>query len=176
MSRSMPTRSVDTPRFRPTSEWFVMGRHRGVHSVQVGATAERTVDLLQALALHLDPSVDIQIVDARSGRRWQGAMCALPDVRAELERLRQGLAAYGGVEVSVYTPSDQLTLTAALQLVIYARTNRWAFLLEGAGLVERLAVPPSVWCPGSVPRFSVPSLTETLETTARHLGLEEATA
>jgi hypothetical protein len=147
-----------------------------VRSLQVGATAERTVDLLHALVIHLDPAVDLRIDDRRTGRRWHGALLALPDVRAELGRLRQALAAYGGVEVTVFTPNDQLTLTAALQLVIYARTDRWAFLLGGLGLDERDTVPPPVWRPEAAPLFPVPALEAALQTAAQRLRLAESTA
>lgn len=160
-------------RFRADAEWFVVGQHQGACSVCVGATAERTVDLMQSLAVHLDPAVDMAVADARSGRRWQGTLLALPDVRDALGRLRLLLSSYGGVELSVYTPGDQLTLTAAMVLVIYARTDRWAYLLDGAGLEERPAMPRPSWRPSVTPRFAVPNLEAALEAAANRLGLTE---
>lgn len=167
---------LEPTRFRTGAEWFVAHRRDGVHVLQVGATAERTVDLLHGLTVHLDPAVDVRLTDTRTGRCWHGALLALPDVRAELGRLRQALASYGGVELSVFTGTDQLALTSALQLVIYARTDRWVYLLEGLGLEERDRLPARVWRPELAPHHPVPQLDATLETAARRLGLAEAVA
>ena len=44
------------------------------------------------------------------------------------------------MELSVYTGDDQLTLNPYLELFIYARTDRWLYLLEGKGLEEQSRV------------------------------------
>ena len=61
----------------------------------------------------------------------------LPDVRDTIARLKLLLARFGGVELSVYTPEDQLTLNPHLELFIYSRTDRWLYLLEGEGWRSR---------------------------------------
>ena len=48
---------------------------------------------------------------------------------------------FGGVEFAVYTSDDQLTLNPHLELFIYARTDRWFYLLQGKGLEEQAR-----WC------------------------------
>ncbi len=173
MTDSLAGTAFEGSRFRAATEWFVAGEYEGARVFEVGATAERTADLLYALSVHLDPAVDVRIVVSRTGRGWQGALLALPEVRAELGRLRQALAGYGGVEVAVFSPTDQLTLTPALQLVIYARTDRWAYLLAGLGLEERAEAPARVWDPAAVPRAPLPPLEAALEITAQRLGLVE---
>ncbi|WP_396223201.1 hypothetical protein [Gemmatimonas sp.] len=134
-------------RFRGTDEWFVVVRQPELVAIRVFATAERIVDCWHALSLHLDPAVDVHIPDLRSSRRWSGGLLALPDVREAMGRLRLPLAACGGVELSLFTDSDQLTLTPEMLLVIYAHTDRWTYLLDGLGLLERPDMAVPVWLP-----------------------------
>jgi hypothetical protein len=159
-------------RFRRETDWFVVWKHGEYFGSLVGANSERVVDLLPALANHLDPAVDVFIENLRDRREWQGALLALPDVREVVGRLRLPLAMHGGVEVTIVTPDDQLTLTPELQIVIYARTDRWYFLLQGMGLVEREAPPPPVWMPSRAALQPVADLTAVLDAAAERLGLD----
>ena len=161
-------------RFRRDSDWFVASKSADVYTALIGANSERVVDLLPALALHLDPAVDMVIESLRDGRAWQGKSLALPDVREVVGRLRLPLAMYGGVEISLVTSDDQLTLTPELALVVYARTDRWFFLLDGMGLVERTAPPPAVWHPSRRNLTPVSDLTTALQAAAERLALDES--
>src|SRR6476661_6805688 len=114
-------------RFRRDTDWFVVSRRSGLYVAQVGTVSERAVDLLPALALHLDPAVDVVIESLRDRMVWQGRSLPLPDVREVMGRLRLPLAMYGGVEIALVTPDDQLTLTPELAIVLYARTDRWFY-------------------------------------------------
>ncbi len=176
MSELVSLAQTDTHRFRGGDDWFVLYRNDEVVTARIGATAERVVDLWHALTVHLAPAVDVHVADARTGRTWTGAFCALPDVRETIGRLRLPLAAYGGVEVSVFTDGDQLTLTPEMLLVIYARTDRWAFLLDSMGLVERAAMPTPTWIPSRSTLRPEPQLEEALQLAAERLRLEEITA
>ena len=159
-------------RYERTSEWFVASNDSGVHTARVGVIAERAVDLLHLLADQLDPAVDVVIESLRDGISWSGELLALPDVREAVGRLRLLLATYGGVEVTIVTPDDQLTLTAELALVIYSRTDRWLFLLDGLGVVERAAAPRAVWTLDRRALAPIAPLTEALEQAANRLGLD----
>jgi hypothetical protein len=163
-------------RFRDATDWFVMTTQEGVVTTQVGASSERVVDLWHALSASLDPAVDLRVHDVRTARIWSGSLLALPDVRDTVGRLRLPLAAYGGVELTVCTGNDQLTLTPEMLLVIYARTDRWAFLLDGVGLVERNAMPPLTWIPSRSVLRPEPQLEQALQSAAERLGLTEVTA
>jgi hypothetical protein len=55
------------------------------------------------------------------------------------------VAGAGGVEIAVYSSEDQLTLNPMLELFIYARTDRWLYLLKGKGLEERRLVRSNSW-------------------------------
>ncbi len=158
-------------RFRRAGDWFITSSADGVYTACIGATAERAVDLLHALAIHLDPAVDLYVADVRTRTEWVGRDLALPDVRDALGRLRFPLATYGGVELTVHTPDDQLSLTPELLLVIYARTDRWFFLLDGMGLEERAAPPQSVWSPHRTTLAPSPELAGALAAAASRLGL-----
>lgn len=163
-------------RHRAVDDWFVVSRVSALWCTQVVTTAERTVDLLHALSQQLDPAVDVHCEDVRRARRWSGTLLPLPDVREVVGRLRLPLASYGGVELSLYTPEDQLSLTPELLLVIYARTDRWTFLLEGMGLVERESAPPPTWIPDREALRAAPALEAALTTAVARLSLTEHAA
>ena len=127
------------------------------------ANAERVVDLLYALSAQLPPAVDVLLDDLRSGRTWRGEALALPDVRDVLARLKILVARYGGVEFTMYTSEDQLSLTPDLELFVYARTDRWLYLLEGKGLEEQARVRTKSW---KVPRQQFPAAPELVSAVA----------
>jgi len=158
-------------RFRRDTDWFVASRQSGLYVAQIGTISERAVDLLPALALQLDPAVDMVIESLRDRMTWQGRSLALPDVREVVGRLRLPLAMYGGVEIALITPDDQLTLTPELSLVVYARTDRWFFVLEGMGLVERASPPPVVWSSSREKLAPVEDVTSALHAAAERLSL-----
>lgn len=132
-------------RFRSAADGFVFSRETDYYMAHLVANAERVVDLFLALLEQMPPAVDIAIDDERTGRRWRGESLPLPDVRDGLARLKGLIAANGGVELSVYTSEDQLTLNGVLELFIYARTDRWLYLLQGKGLEERRMVRTRSW-------------------------------
>src|SRR4051812_17322178 len=115
-------------RFRASADGFTFAEEDGYYSAHIVANAERVVDLFFTLSEQLAPAVDVVIDDLRSGRTWKGEALALPDVREAVARLKQLLARFGGVELSVFTADDQLTLNPHLELFIYARSDRWLYL------------------------------------------------
>lgn len=176
MSELTSFASVDSARFRESGDWFVVSRDEAAIATYIGGAAERVVDVWHALLASLDPVVDVRVDDARSGRIWSASLLALPDVREAVGRLRLSLAAYGGVELSVFTGEDQLTLTPELLAVAYARTDRWAFILDALGLAERPRMPVRSWTPHRESLQPVPQLEAALQLTASRLGLEEILA
>ncbi len=160
-----------TLRFQRNLDWFVLSRLDGVFVARVNANADRIVNLMHLLTAHLDPAVDMVIEDLRTNTSYTGEALALPEVRESLGRLRLPLASHGGVELSVFTGDDQLTLTPELLLVIYSRSERWPFLLDGLGLRERADMPPADWHPSRERLSPVAELTTSLEAAAQKLGL-----
>jgi hypothetical protein len=132
-------------RFRSAADGFVFVRETDYYMAHLVANAERVVDLFIALLEQLPPAVDIAIEDARSHRVWKGERLPLPDVRDGLARLKTLIANHGGLEISVYTSEDQLTLNPVLELFVYSRTDRWLYILKGKGLEERRLVHSKSW-------------------------------
>jgi hypothetical protein len=164
-------------RFRSNTDGFafakVDGDATGVehYRAHIVANSERAVDLLYALSEQLPPTVDVVLEDLRSGRVWKGESIALPDVREAVAHLKVVLAQYGGVEIALFTPEDQLTLNPYLELFVYARTDRWVYLLEGLGLEQLPMVHPKSWKATDKHFPAAPDLVRAVSTAAERLGL-----
>jgi hypothetical protein len=143
----------------------------GLHEVRVGASMERSLELLYALAEHLPPVVDCSIECLRSKRRYVGEGLSLPEVRDTIGRLKVPLMQSGGVELAVYTAEDQLVLTPMLELWIYSKTDRWVYLLVGEGLEQVNEVPARAWKVGRDEFSGAPELVSAIEKTAERLTL-----
>jgi hypothetical protein len=160
------------PRFRPASDWYVVGERGPLVECVVWSTAERLLRVFLSLLEHLDAEVDVAIESVRDSQSWLGERRSLSDVRAALSPLQRPLVTHGGVEVSVYTPDEQLTITPALGLVIYARSDRWVYLLDAMGFAERTEAPPSDWNADGAPLADAPTLRAAVEQTVQLLALE----
>jgi hypothetical protein len=161
-------------RFRASADGFTFAQEDDHFTAHVVANAERVVDLFYTLSEHLPPAVDVVMDDLRSGRSWKGDAVALPDLRESVARLKLLLARYGGVEMSVYTGDDQLTLNPHLELFVYAKTDRWLYLLEGKGLEEQRSVRSKSWKTNRQHFPAAPDLVNAVTTAAERLGLEPA--
>jgi hypothetical protein len=159
-------------RFRSGADDFTFVQEDDHYEAHVVANAERVVDLVHALAEHLPPAVDVAIEDVRERRSWVGSAVALPDVREAIARLKAPLAAYGGVEIAVYTAEDQLTLTPDLELYVYARTDRWVYILQGKGLHEVASFEPQSWQFDAEALGAAVELSDAVAAAAERLGLE----
>jgi len=161
-------------RFRVSPDGFTFTHDDGYYTAHVVANAERVVDLFHTLSDELPPAIDVVMDDLRSGRSWKGESVALPDVRESVARLKNLLARYGGVELSAYTSEDQLTLNPYIELFIYARTDRWLYLLEGKGLEEQARVRSKSWKTNRQHFPAAPDLVNAVTAAAERLGLQPA--
>jgi len=161
-------------RFRSGTDGFTFVKNEEIYEAYIAANAERVVDLFYTLSEQLAPAIDIVIEDLRSEATWRGESVALPDVRDAIARLKVPLATYGGVEISLYTPDDQLTLTPQLELYIFSRSDRWIYLLQGKGLEERVSLADRSWRSQSWDRALAPSLTAAISAAAERLALTVA--
>lgn len=159
-------------RFRTAADGFTFAQEDEHYTAHVVANAERVVDLFYSLSEHLPPAVDVLIDDLRSGRTWRGEAVALPDVREQIARVKLILARYGGIEFTVYTSEDQLSLNPYLELFVYARTDRWLYLLEGKGLEERRLVRSKSWKVKRQQFPAAPELVNAVDAAAERLGLQ----
>ena len=158
-------------RFRTSSDGFSFTKENEFYAAHVVANAERAVDLFHSLLEQMPPAVDVVIIDARSKRQWKGESLALPDVRDAVARLKAPLAAFGGVEIAVFTGEDQITLNPVLELFIYSRTDQWLYILKGKGLEEQRAVRTKSWKLRRHEYPPAPELGEALAAMSASLGL-----
>ena len=161
-------------RFRSGVDGFTFEKNGDTYEAYVGANAERVVDLFYTLSEHLSPAIDLAIEDLRSESTWHGETIALPDVRDAIARLKVPIATYGGVEFTLYTPDDQLTLTPQLELFIFARSDRWYYLLQGLGLEERAALADRSWRSRGWDHAAAPTLSAAIAAAAERLTLSHA--
>ena len=170
-------RSPDTTvwkRFSSGHDGFTFTRTGDIYEAKVVANAERVVDLFFTLSELMAPAVDVYIRDMRSQTTWTGETVALPDVRDAVARLKVPLSTYGGVEVTLYTPDDQMTLTPQLELYIYSRSDRWVYLLTSMNLEERSSIEERMWGISSWEKAPAPSLSEAVAAAADRLSIKTA--
>lgn len=161
-------------RFKVAADAFTFGKEDGYYSCHVVANAERVVDLFHSLSENLPPAVNVSLTDLRSGRGWKGEALPVDDVREQVSRLKVLLARYGGAEIAVYSPEDQLTLNPYLELFIYSRTDRWYYLLEGKGLEEQRSVVTKSWKQQRAQFPAAAELVNAIQTMVERLGLQRA--
>jgi hypothetical protein len=170
--RGRPQHHTVWHRFRSGHDGFTFEESpEGHFEAHVAANAERAVDLMYVLSEHLPPAVDVWLTDRRTKTTWQGTDVALPDVRDVLARLKVPLATYAGVELSVYTPDDQLSLTAELDLYAFGHSDRWLYLLQARGLEQYGAVAEKAWRGQPWDRSPAALLTNALVAGAERLSL-----
>lgn len=132
-------------RLRPTIDGFVFGRRGAWFEAQLMPNADRTLDLLLAMLEHFPPAVRVHLDDWRSNRQWEDVELATLDVRDAVARARAGLSTFAGVELSVMSEDEQLTLSGNLELFVHAATDRWLYLLQGKGLRRLPSLRPRSW-------------------------------
>lgn len=158
-------------RFRSGLDGFTFARESNHYAAHVVANAERATDLFYVLLQHLSPAVDVVITDLGGRCLWRGEHLALPDVQGEIGRLKASLAAAGGIEVAVYTADDQVTLNPQMELFIYARSDRWLYLLHGLGLEARRTLRTRSWKLSRRDFAPQPDLSAAVAAAAARLGL-----
>ncbi len=126
--------SVIWHHFRGAGDGFVFGHRDGWFEAQLLPNADRTVELFLATLEHLPPAVRLSVDDWRTGQQWDGADLSTLDVRDAIARAKHPLAAHAGTEIAVVADDEQVTLTANLELYVYAATDRWLYLLQGKGI------------------------------------------
>jgi hypothetical protein len=124
---------------------FVFGRRDGIFEARIHANADRAIDLFLACFDHLPPALSLDIDDARSGDRWIGAELANDDVRDAIARAKLQLSTTAGMEITVFSEDEQISLTPNLQVIVYAKSDRWLYLLQGKGLKRAQSLQPRSW-------------------------------
>lgn len=132
-------------RFHFEVEGFVVSDRDGRFEARIVANATWAVDLFLALSERLRPRVGTWLEDVRTGRRWFSTGILLSDAREAVISLRSALASHAGVEWALFDEDDQITLSPHLEIFVYARTERWFYLLRDLGLRRYRSVAPRSW-------------------------------
>jgi hypothetical protein len=143
--RGRPPESSVWQKFRSGGDGFVFGTGAHGYEVRLQTNADRAVELFLALAEQMAPALDVWLDDCRVGQVWRGEALANADVRDAVARVKGALTTFGGVDVSLVAPDEQLTLTANLALYVYSRSDRWLYLLQGMGLRRVAGLRPRSW-------------------------------
>ena len=96
------------------------------------------------------------------------------NVRDAIARLKVPLATYAGVDITIFTPEDQLSLTAELDLYAFGRSDRWLYLLQALGLERYGAVAEKGWRGQPWDRSPAAVLTTALAAASGRLSLTRA--
>ncbi len=170
--KTRPVRETPAGRFRATADVFAMRREGDVYVAEVRSSPERAVELFHELTEHMPEIVDLALDCLRSGREYVGEGLHLSEVTDTVARLKVPLAASGGVELSVYTGDEQLCLSPMLDLWVYAKSDRWLYLLLGRGLEERAELPAREWTVAPNEFTGAPELVDAVTSTAERLTLK----
>ena len=161
-------------RFRDATDTYMVLRRDGLVGTRALGNAEAMVELFLALTAECLPFVTLTVDDWRNDRTWRAE--GLPQV-ALLDAfypLRVPLIGAGGVEFTLDTDGDQLTLSAHLEVVTWSRTDRWLYLLDRAGLRERPRVRGRLWRPDRNAFPPAGTLTAGVDTLVRTLAMQPA--
>ena len=161
-------------RFRSAADGFVFTKEDDYYSAHVVANAERVVDLFFALTRAAPAGrrprdrrrareAEVEGRAAPAPRRARGAR-AHQDA-ARVRRRCRGLGVHE--RGPAHAQSD-------LELFIYARTDRWLYLLEGKGLEERRLVRTKSWKVSRQEFPPAPELTFALDSLVDSLKLTPA--
>jgi hypothetical protein len=170
--KTRPVREVLGARFRPSADVFAMRREGDVFVAEVRTSPEHAVELFHELTEQMPEIVDLALDCLRTGREYVGEGLHLSEVTETVARLKVPLAASGGVELSVYTGDEQLCLSPMLDLWIYAKSDRWLYLLLGRGLEERAELPPREWRVEPKEFTGAADLVDAVTSTAERLTLK----
>lgn len=163
-------------RFRDGADGYATLERDGLQGIRVVGNAESMVELFLDLVPELPDELVLEVDDWREERRWRAEGVAQDDLLASLYPLRIPLAAMGGVEFTLVAPEQQLTLSAHLEVVAWATSDRWAFLVQRAGLVERPAVRGRLWRPSRGTFPPAPLLADPLQQLIATLAMREPPA
>lgn len=161
--------------FRASADGFAFGLRDGLYEAQLLSNADRTVELFLAVLEHLAPAVTLSVDDWRTGRQWHAEALALSDVRDAVARVKHALGAHGGAELTAIAAREQVTLTANLELYVFADTDRWLYLLQGMGLRRFERLRRRSWRLRRGEFAAVPAAEAALALTVERLHLEPVT-
>ncbi len=134
-------------RFRDASDTYAVMRRDGLVGARALGNAEAMVELFLELVPELPILFSLTVDDWRNSRTWHADGVTQAALLDAFYSLRVPIIGAGGVEFTLDSGGDQLSLSAHLEVVTWSRTDRWLYLLDRAGLRERPRVRGRLWRP-----------------------------
>lgn len=161
-------------RFRDASDTYAVMRRDGLVGTRALGNAEAMVELFLEMVPEFPNIFSLTVDDWRNQRTWRAEGVTQAALLDAFYPLRVPLISAGGVEFSLDCATDQLSLSAHLEVVTWSRTDRWLYLLDRAGLRERPRVRGRLWRPdrGAFPAAN--TLSAGVQTFAKALALQPA--
>lgn len=159
-------------RFRDASDTYQVLRRDGLIGTRALGNAEAMVELFIELIPEFPNLFTLVVDDWRQQQAWRAEGVSQAALLDAMYTLRVPLIGAGGVEFTLESAGDQLSLSAHLEVVTWSRTDRWQYLLDRAGLRERPRVRGRLWRPdrGAFPSANV--LSAGVRTMADSLALQ----
>ena len=161
-------------RFRDASDTYMAMRRDTLVGTRALGNAEAMVELFIELVPELSPVFTLTVDDWRNQvvHRAEGVtQSALLDA---FYSLRVPLIGSGGVEFTLESATDQLSLSAHLEVVTWSQTDRWLYLHDRAGLRERSGMRGRLWRPARGAFAPASTLSAGVRSLVRTLALRSA--
>jgi hypothetical protein len=134
-------------RFRDASDTYTVIRRDGLVGARALGNAEAMVELFLELVPEFPNIFSLTIDDWRTQSAWRADGVTQAALLESFYSLRVPVIGAGGVEFTLVSDDEQLSLSAHLEVVVWSRTDRWLYLLDRAGLRERPRVRGRLWRP-----------------------------
>ena len=161
-------------RFRDTTDSYAVVRRDGLIGTRAIGNASTVVELFFALVPECPPVFALTVDDWRADVVMRADAVTQEALLDAVYPLRVPLIGAGGVEFTLETGGEQLTLSAQLEVVTWSRTDRWLYLLDRQGLRERPEVRGRLWRPARGAFAPASTLTSGVQTLVRQLALQPA--
>lgn len=134
-------------RFRDASDMYAVMRRDGLVGTRALGNSEAMVEFFLEMVPEFPNIFALTVDDWRHQRSWRAESVTQSALLDAFYSLRVPLIGAGGIEFTLDSGSDQLSLSAHLEVVTWSRTDRWLYLHERAGLRERPRVRGRLWRP-----------------------------
>jgi hypothetical protein len=158
-------------RFRDVSDAYVVLQRDCLIGARAIGNSEAMVELFIELVPEFASLFTLTVDDWRDKRTWRAEGVTQNAMLDAFYGLRVPIIGAGGVEFTLEANDEQLSLSAHLEVVIWARTDRWLYLLQRAGLRERTQMRGRLWRPARGEFAPASGLAAGVETMAESLAM-----
>lgn len=159
-------------RFRDASDMYSVMRRDGLVGTRAVGNSEAMVELFLEMVPEFPNLFTLTVDDWRNDRVWRAEGVTQSALLDAFYTLRVALIGAGGVEFTLESGSEQLSLSAHLEVVTWSATDRWLYLLDRAGLRERPRVRGRLWRPMRLAFAPAGTLSAGVATFAKSLALQ----